>query len=105
MAQYQKRRQSAPEPPLDTGTRIVAACDFNPIKAGDPGIVTGMVAPRGFWPLRAMYCCTFAGNLKVVAKPRQIDVLDHGYTLMELETPQFGLNELLRMRMRRMRTG
>jgi hypothetical protein len=90
--------------PLRTGTRIVAVRNFGPIKQGTPGIVTGTVESVSFWLSRLTYSCTFGGNISVLAKPTQIEVLDHGYTLIELENPQFGLSELLRMRLRRVRT-
>jgi hypothetical protein len=95
----------ASELSLRTGTRIVAVRNFGPIKQGTPGIVTGTVQSVSVWFSRLTYSCTFAGNVRVLAKPRQIEVLDHGYSLVELENPQFGLHELLRMRLRRMRTG
>jgi hypothetical protein len=91
--------------PLRTGTRIVAVRNFGPIKAGVPGIVTGTLEYRFLWRSKAMYSCTFAGNVRVHTKPKDIDVLEHGYSLIELESPQFGLNELLRMRLRSVRTG
>ena len=91
--------------PLRTGTRIVAIRNFGPIKAGVPGIVTGTVEARILWYSKAMYSCTFAGNVRAQTKPKDIDVLEHGYSLLELESPQFGLNELLRMRLRTVRTG
>jgi hypothetical protein len=91
--------------PFEAGTRIVAVRNFGAVKQGAPGIVTGTVETTFLWWSRQVYACTFAGNVKVPAKPKHVDVLDHGYSLVDLENPQFGLNELLRMRMRTVRTG
>jgi len=91
--------------PLQAGTRIVALRAFGPVKEGAPGMITGTVEARFFLWSRPMYSCTFAGNVKASAKAKNVDVLDHGYSLSDLENPQFGLNELLRMRLRTVRTG
>jgi hypothetical protein len=100
----QGRHAAVSRLPFEAGTRIVAVRNFGPVEQGAPGIITGTVETTFLWWSRQVYACTFAGNVKVPAKPKDIDVLDHGYSLVDLENPQFGLNELLRMRMRRVRT-
>jgi len=72
---------------LPIGTRVVAVRNFGLIEEGAPGIITGAFEASFFWWSRPMYLCTFAGNMKIAAKPREIDDFDHGYQLAELENP------------------
>src|SRR5437763_2231910 len=70
---------------LKVGTKVIAVRNFGPIKEGAPGIITEIAeAPFFFWS-RSIYLCTFAENLKVAAKPKEIDDYDHGYSLNDLE--------------------
>jgi hypothetical protein len=71
--------------PVPISTRIVATHDFGPIREGQPGIITGTTkAPFLFWQ-RFYYLCTFAGNMRVAPRPKDIDDFDHGRTLEYLE--------------------
>jgi|SRR6516164_6137084 hypothetical protein len=77
--------------PLPPGTKVVAVRNFGPIKEGAPGIITGIMdTPFFFWK-RAMYLCTFADNVKIAARPNEIDDFDHQYSLEELEQPRLVL--------------
>jgi len=77
--------------PLKPGTKVLAARNFGPIKEGAPGIITGTTEePHFFWK-RPMYLCTFADNVKIAARPNEIDDFDHQYSLDELEQPHLVL--------------
>ena len=78
-----------PRLPLKVGTKIQAVCNFGPVKNGALGIITGVAELRSFWRSRPTYLCTFADNMKVHARPKQIEAHDHGYLLEELEQPDF----------------
>src|SRR5262245_8363611 len=86
--------------PLLIGTKIQAARNFGPIKEGTPGIVTD-VADLSFlcWS-RPTYLCTFAENKRVHARPRQIAAYEHGYSIEELEQPDFASNLSRQMTLR-----
>ena len=71
--------------PLAIGTSIIAVRDFGPVREGAPGIITGIVEVPFFWLSRPMYLCTFADNLKVAARTKEINDYDHGYTIEEIE--------------------
>lgn len=75
--------------PLPVSTRVVAVRNFGPITEGQPGIITGIAEQRFFWRSKLVYLCTFADGVKAAAKPNEIDNFDHGYTLAELENPDF----------------
>jgi len=75
--------------PLPVGTRVQAARNFGPIKKGTPGIITDMADISFFCWSRATYVCTFAENKRVHARPRQIAAYEHGYSIEELEQPDF----------------
>jgi len=78
-----------PRLPLKVGTKIQAVRNFGPVKNGALGIITGVAELRSFWRSRPTYLCTFADNMKVHARPKQIEAHDHGYLLEELEQPDF----------------
>jgi len=80
--------------PLPIGTRIVAVRNFGPVQDGAPGIITGTAEYPFFWWSRPYYLCTFAGNLKIAEKPKEIDDFDHGYSMAALENPDFALQAL-----------
>lgn len=69
------------------GTRIAASRAFGPAIAGQLGVITGYAgrSPRPWWGRR--YCCTFLGDLRVVARVADIVVHDHGCTKAMLEDP------------------
>jgi hypothetical protein len=73
--------------PLTVGTKIIAVRNIGPVREGAPGIVTDIAEVPFFFRSRPMYLCTFAGNLKIAARPKEIDDYDHGYTLERLENP------------------
>ena len=73
--------------PLKVGTKVVAVCNFGPIEEGQPGIITGTAEYSFFWRFRSMYLCTFAGNVKAAAKPKEIEDFHHGCSLGMLEDP------------------
>lgn len=86
--------------PLEAGTKVQAARNFGPINEGTLGIITGVAEVSFFgWP-RPTYVCTFAENKKVYARPRQIAVYEHGYTIEELEQPDFASNLSRQMTLR-----
>jgi hypothetical protein len=75
--------------PVPIGTRVIATRNFGPIREGTPGIITGTTkVPFLFWQ-RFYYLCTFAENMKVAARPKEIDDFDHGRTLEDLENPNY----------------
>ena len=76
-------------PLLQMGARVVAVRSFGPVKEGQPGIITGIAEERWFWRSRPIYLCTFADNVKIAARPKEIDDYDHGYSLADLEVPNF----------------
>lgn len=70
---------------LPVGAEVIAVRNFGPIQEGAPGIITGTADyPFLFWS-RPMYLCTFHGNLKIAAKPKEVEAFKHGYTLATLE--------------------
>ena len=75
--------------PLQIGTKIVAVGSFGPVKEGQPGIVTGIAEERWFWRLKPIYLCTFADNVKITARPKEVEDYDHGYSLTDLEATNF----------------
>jgi hypothetical protein len=82
-----KRGLSRLRSPVPIGTRVIAIHDFGPIRTGAPGIITGATkVPFLFWK-RFYYLCTFRDNMKVAARPKDIDDDDHGYTLDDLQNP------------------
>jgi hypothetical protein len=86
--------------PLPVGTRIQAARNFGPIKEGTPGIITDVAGLSLFWWSRSTYVCTFAENKRVQARPRQIAEYEHGYSIEELEQPDFASNLSRQMTLR-----
>ena len=76
-------------PLLQMGARVVAVREFQACHRGQPGIVTGIAEEQWFWrSLRSIFC-TFADNVKIAARPKEVDDYDHGYSLADLETPNF----------------
>jgi hypothetical protein len=75
--------------PLPIGTKVIAIKNFGPVLEGAPGIITGTAdIPFLFWS-RPVYLCTFAGNLKVAARPTEVDNFDHNRTLEDLAKEWF----------------
>ena len=74
---------------VQIGTRVVAVRSFGPVKVGQLGIVTGIAEERRFWRSKPIYLCTFAGNVKLAACPKEVEDYDHGYSLADLEAPDF----------------
>lgn len=81
--------QLAARLPLLVGTRVRAVRNFGPVKESTPGIITGLADFPFFWWSRPAYLCTFADNLKVHARPKQIELFDHAHSLEDLEQPDF----------------
>ena len=75
--------------PLQVGSKVWAVCKFGSVPKGTPGIVTGIADSRFFWQ-SPTYLCTFADNRKVRARPKDIEVHNHGHSLQELEHPNLG---------------
>jgi hypothetical protein len=71
------------------GTRVIAVRDFGPVKEGAPGIITGTADMPFLWMSRPVYLCTFADNMKIAARHKEVDDFDHGYNLTDLERPDF----------------
>jgi hypothetical protein len=78
-----------PELPLPVGSKVWAVCKFGSVPEGAPGIITGIADGRFFWQ-SPTYLCTFADNRKVRARPKDIEVHNHGHSLQELEHPNLG---------------
>jgi hypothetical protein len=78
-----------PELPLQVGSKVWAVCEFGSVPKGTPGIITGIADGRFFWQ-SPTYLCTFADNRKVRARPKDIEVHNHGHSLQELEHPNLG---------------
>jgi hypothetical protein len=76
--------------PLQVGTKVTAVRNFGPIKEGAPGIITAVADIRTLYPAGPIYSCTFADNMKITARPKDIEEDNHGYSLEELEQPDFG---------------
>jgi hypothetical protein len=74
--------------PLTVGTKIIAVRNIGPVREGAPGIITGIAEVPFFFRSRPVYLCTFAGNLKLAARPKEIDDYEHGYTLERVENPR-----------------
>ena len=74
---------------MPIGTRVVAVRDFGPVMVGQPGIITGTSEESFLWMSRKVYLCTFADNVKIAARPKEIDDHDHGYSLDDLENPDY----------------
>jgi hypothetical protein len=74
---------------LQIGTRVVAVRNFGPVKEGQPGIVTGTAEERWLWRTKLIYLCTFADNVRIAARPKEVEDFDHGYSLADLEAPNF----------------
>ena len=85
----ERKPAAKPELSLQFGTKVQAVRNFGPVKEGAPGIITGVADIPSFWRARPAYLCTFADNMKVHARPKQIEAYDHGYNLDELEQPDF----------------
>lgn len=86
--------------PLLVGTKVQAARNFGPIKEGTPGIITDVTDLSFFCWSRPTYVCTFAENKRVHARPRQIAAYEHGYSIEELEQPDFASNLSRQMTLR-----
>jgi hypothetical protein len=90
--------QQVPSPklPLPVGSKVWAVCNFGRVPEGAPGIITGAAEVSFFWQ-SPMYLCTFANNIKVRARPKDIEPYNHGHSLQELEQADF--NSILSRRM------
>ena len=86
--------------PLPVGTRVQAARNLGPIKKGTPGIITDVADISFFCWSRATYVCTFAENKRVHARPKHIGVYEHGYSIEELQQPDFASNLSRQMTLR-----
>src|SRR5262245_5850547 len=86
--------------PLKVGSKIQAARNFGPVKKSTPGMITGVTDLRVFWWSRSAYLCTFANNISVHARPKQIQAYEHGYNLEELKQPDFATNLSRQMMLR-----
>jgi hypothetical protein len=75
--------------PLKAGTRVKAVRNLGSVREGAFGIVTGTSVYRDFWRQKQTYLCTFADNMKIAARPNEIEEYDHGYTLVDFEQPDF----------------
>jgi hypothetical protein len=78
-----------PQLPLPAGTKVRAVRNFGPVKEGAPGIITGAADIGFLWWSRPAYRCTFAGNMKVHARPKDIEAFEHGHGLAELQQADF----------------
>jgi hypothetical protein len=78
---FSRAQSLKPELPLQIGTKVMAVCNFGPVKDGAPGVIIGLSQGR--------YLCAFADNMKIAARPNEITDYDHGYSLEELEEPDF----------------
>jgi hypothetical protein len=74
---------------LQIGARVIAVRNIGPVKEGQPGIVTGIAEERWFWKSKPIYLCTFADNVRIAARPKEVEDYDHGYSLADLENPNF----------------
>jgi len=75
-------------PLLSIGTKIIAVRNIGPVREGQPGIITGLIqVPFFFWS-RTAYLCTFFGNLKIAAYPKEVDDFNHNFSLEALEETQ-----------------
>ena len=75
--------------PLKAGTRVKAVRNLGSVREGAFGIVTGTSVYRDLWRQKQTYLCTFADNMKIAARPNEIEEFDHGHTLVDLEQPDF----------------
>jgi len=105
-ATLEREEPSEPEPAvkqelsLQVGAKVQAVRNLGPVKKGAPGIITGTANLHFFWWSRPAYLCTFADNIKVHARPKQIVAYDHGYNLEDLEQPDFASNLSRQMTLR-----
>jgi hypothetical protein len=70
--------------PLTEGTRVIALRNLGPIRAGAPGVITGVTEMQSFWRRKSMYLCEFAtvsGSAKVAARPQEVDTYNHVRTV------------------------
>jgi len=74
------------ELPLRVGSKVRAVCKFGSVKEGTPGIITAVAGVRFFWQ-SLTYVCTFADNIKVSVRPKDIEAYNHEHSLEELEQP------------------
>ena len=81
--------RKANEALLQIGATIIAVRNIGPVKEGTPGIVTGITEERWFWKSKLIYLCTFADNVRIAARPKEVEDYDHGYSLADLENPNF----------------
>jgi hypothetical protein len=76
------------ELPLQVGSKVRAVCKFGSVAEGSLGIITGVANVRFSWQSPA-FLCTFADNMKVRARPKNIEAFNHEHSLEELEQPDF----------------
>jgi hypothetical protein len=88
-----------PELPLQVGSKVWAVCKFGSVTQGTPGIITGAAEVRFFWQ-SPTYLCTFANNMKVRARPKDIEPYNHAHSLEELEQPDLKSIQSRRLTMR-----
>jgi hypothetical protein len=88
-----------PELPLPVGSKVWAVCKFGSVTEGTPGIITGVAEVRFFWQ-SPTYLCTFANNMKVRARPKDIEPYNHAHSLGELEQSDLKSIQSRRMTLR-----
>jgi hypothetical protein len=74
---------------LPVGAKVVAVRDFGPIRKGLPGEITGTAKEPFFQGNRTVYLCTFAGNMKSLVRPKEVESSNHDYSLDDLESENF----------------
>jgi len=87
------------ELPLSVGSRVWAVCKIGSVTKGTPGIITGAAEARFFWQ-SPTYLCTFANNMKVRVRPKDIEPYNHAHSLEELEQSDLQSIQSRRMTLR-----
>lgn len=60
---------------LRVGSQVVATKTIGPVRRGTPGVITDVTrAPFLFFWSRAVYLCSFAGNISLAVRPGEVDV-------------------------------
>jgi len=74
---------------LQPGTKVLAVCNFRSVKKGAFGIITGQAGRSYFGPSWSRYPCTFANNIRISVRSKQIQACNHSFSLEELEHSDF----------------
>ena len=82
--------------PLPVGTKVIAVRNVGHVLKGAAGIITGTATELFYLWSRSIYLCTFAGNIKLAVRPKDIDDQDHRYSLEALQNPDFVREILLK---------